>query len=306
MLFILPILLTAPAADAAINYLRETSELRANGLRPHVTSAVRLQKRPDFLLNGEVSIVKSTFTDEWLWRNFSFSISGNRTPSLYLAALQSSNWTVESILAVPQFHGVTSICGFNIGENQTCTRFTSVYSVRIVEQTTLDWLRFDTIYSPLDTYTTTEYCISTDGVYTFQSLDLTYDLPGGYRAGIVNFTDSPVGDLPLGLAALLSPSAQLATCFQIQFMRNPTTFLPLAVYTIAPLLTLYLVAAVTIIEIPEMKDRLQIYVGVLFAGFAYFLSLRQLLQTFISITEILVIIGMVLWIAFEAGKILVS
>lgn len=297
LLVIVPILFAAPTYDTAIMYFDA-----GRNLRTYVYSGFNWPSpRPEYLVDASLWIGKSYLGDRLLHRNFTFVISGNYTPTVAIANIdhEMGNWSYSAYPANPTTQHTVNSCQSS-GQSENCVHFTSGFIFADSVITTSEWDEFGVLNAPMDAYTTTQYCVWLDRPFAFDDINVTYSLPLGYRAG-VTYVEKTRAQFPSNIEARIPQAVGQISCFQLQVLREPLVFLPLVVYTTAPLFILYYLAAMTLITVSGRKDRLKIYAGCLFATFGYFFSLRGVMQSVVSLIDVLAILIMTIWILLEAG-----
>jgi hypothetical protein len=188
-------------------------------------------------------------------------------------------------------------------EQEKCVEYPFGFDVRFAGRTGEEWSEFGVLNAPMDRYSTVDYYFWLEHSFEFEHVELKYDLLPGYRAGIEDYSVKAIQDIPSDLSKDVPTGVSHVYHLRIVIVRDRASFFPLVLYGTLPLFILYYVGVITLMTFPRREDRLKTYVGALFATFAYFLSLRQLLQTPVSWIELLAMTGMVLWIVLEAATI---
>jgi hypothetical protein len=219
----------------------------------------------------------------------------NEFPNSWLALCSSLCWSDGSISA-------------NFSPNETMEEHESNYTVQYPawrsNDTALGVLpHFDPYSFPTDYYSSDRVYISLDPAFRVDSVKLQSHVPPEFIAffediGPVNFTDLPDLLQQKGFAT------GLVLGFSVGMARSAPSLLISSVYTVSPILSIYEVAVLSLLSVWDRKDRLAIYVGALFAIFAYFFTLRQLVPPFLTTIEAVLAMGMVLWIFVEAFLLL--
>lgn len=301
MLVVIPLLVAGPVYDMALAYLDASQNLK-----PYVeASGTAVDRRADFSIEANFSLGKPNFADRYLTRSIGLEISGNYTPQVSIVYLSSDHksWESEGLNVVETaYHPGTKVCGFD-----SCVTYSNLYLASRAEDYSADeWDQFGALNAPLDWYQTTVYCISLNGSYAFGPfVSLSYTLPPGYRAGIQSFVLTG-NQITNDLARMIPSDQNRISCFRIAVARDPLGFLALVMYTTVPLIILWYVAVITFSSVNRRNDRLQIYVGALFASFAYFFSVRQYLQSIVTFLDVFTVAIMIVWILCEAGKLLLE
>lgn len=143
---------------------------------------------------------------------------------------------------------------------------------------------------PFDHYLTPVFVIFPNTPLTLTIVNLKGNVPSGFIASFYNIT----------YVTLNQPDARgTFLMFSIAMIRSTSSMLVSTTYAIIPTLSLYEVAALSVVSLTDPKERLTIYVGSLFSVFAYFLTLRQMLPPVLTYFETLITVGMLFWIIVE-------
>ena len=300
-MFLLPLLVSAPMYDSALTYLESSQNLRST---IQASGFGSMKKTVDFMVNATFSLQKSNFGDRHVTREIELSISGNYTPAVSMVYLSSyhDSWQPELVIAYSTGLFGEKICGFD-----SCILYSNLYEASSgYVSSTDEWDVFGAVYAPLDWYRTTTYCMMLNGTFAFSPyVSLRYSVPQGYQAGIENLTLTG-NQIPPTLAQSLGAKVSSVPCFRVDIARDPPNLLALVIYATVPLIILWYVAVIDNADVKQRKDRMGIYVGALFASFGYFLSLRQYLQSIITLLDVLTTALMVGWIAIEAVRLLLQ
>ena len=296
LLVFIPLLGIAPVADRVLDYLHS-----AQGLREIMFGeSASYTSQTAYLIRESVSVVKSNFADKSLQLLIKYSIARNYSPTL--AVFDPVGYLLETS-GFPKIGNATRVCKGQ--DSIDCITYSYQFETEGGWVAGGEWAEFSSAYSPFDTYATKPYCISFDRMFAVDKLSLTYSLPSGYKAGFENYTEQ-VRPVSAGSSSLNSSSFSKVSCFQIGIVRDTLPFLALAMYTTLPLLLLYFIGVLTLTSVPDLKTRLQVYVGALFSTFAYFFSLRQVLQSVLSWSEVAAMFWMTLWIMIEVVAVLMD
>jgi hypothetical protein len=304
LLVIVPLLIAGPICDTALAYQQKAMRLQTyvfEKLGPGALSA-------DYSVSLLLSVVKRDFSDERLQMNFEASVSSksNSTPQVVWASQDpiTETWWSSGALAYREREVNDTITCEYVAEQERCVHYPFINLAQFGSLDFTAWEEFGVLNGPMDEYSTGENYVWFDHPFDLDNMNLTYSLLSGYRAGIEDYRLTAKADLPPTVAARLPIGVNQTLSFRIAIMREPSTFLPLVLYATTPLLILYYVGVITMTTVGRREDRLKVYVGALFASFAYWLNLRSLLQTPITWIEILAMILMVVWIVLEAGTIM--
>lgn len=148
---------------------------------------------------------------------------------------------------------------------------------------------------PIDSYATPRFYISTNSEIALHLISM---IPQGF---IVTFEDlRPVNqnNLPQDLQTKELKNFDSWLTFVIGMIRSPSELVLDNLYALPPLLSMYYVAILSY-SLNARKDRLTVYVGVLFSAFAFLLTLRQFLPPSPTFFEAFVVLGMLVWIFRE-------
>jgi hypothetical protein len=151
---------------------------------------------------------------------------------------------------------------------------------------------------PFDTYATPSIYISTNSTLVILPL-LTSVTPPGFILTYEELRQIDQANLPKDFQLLPGfKGLQNWVSFVIGMIRSPIDFVVDSLYALPPVLSMYYVAILSY-SLKDRKDRLAIYVGVLFSAFAFLLTLRQFLPPYPTLFEASVLLGILVWIFKE-------
>jgi len=302
LLIAVPILVAAPVYDSAIEY-----QMTASGLRTESLGQIQLQNQPPhYVADVMLSIIKHNFADTELFLNWTLSIGSmnESSPRFGIGFLDPTTdaWDTSTYSTYAMQNNSRNLCQGTSAERR-CVEYGFGSGFSLASRTNREWSQFGALNAPMDKYQTLDYYFWLERSFAIQNVGLSYDLPPGYRAGVDVYSQRTLEGIPKGLLKDLPTGVDRIYSLRIIVMRDPSSFLPLVLYGTLPLIILYYVSVITFMTLDRREDRLKIFVGALFSSFAYFLSLRQLLQTPVSWIELLAMVGMVIWIGLEATTI---
>lgn len=285
-LLLLPMLLLLPCLDSVLTLYFSSRHLP----NTYPDWADFGSSPPPGWYKMEIAFVKDDLKNDWHKLIISANLFSDRQPSFGLAVCRRYCDT--------SMYQVANASGYEYEEtNSWSIKYPGWYM-----NTTLSMPleSFSPYLFPADTYSTPELYVSVSKGFVVSRIELTSFAPAGFVAFFEEIRKFSKSELPEDLQSRPEFAEGSLLGFKIGMTRSQANLLVSTLYAIFPALCMYEVGALSFSSVKQRKDRLTIYVGVLFSVFTYFLTLRQFLPPSLTYLEALIGTGMTVWILVEA------
>ncbi|MFI5449660.1 MAG: hypothetical protein ACHQ03_07845 [Candidatus Bathyarchaeia archaeon] len=186
---------------------------------------------------------------------------------------------------------------------------TYLFKYEISLGASLALLKEDPYSYPLDSYSTPVIYFGMNQTWSSNAFELQANVPSPLIASFESISYVPVDNLPRALQEYLSSFngqyKDLLTngyfvAFTISLIRPANDLIASSLYVVGPTMIFWEVCWLSIFSLKEQKDRLKIFVAVLFSVFAYYLTLRPILPVHPTYVEGVIASTLGVWIIGEA------
>lgn len=295
ILYVVPLLVVLLSLAAAIPIYNLSSNLVT-----HRSSSIHPMIPPVGLATINVTFSKIDLKDQLYSLTFDLKANTNQTAYVLFAFYQKS-LGLYSRTEIPMQFDEKAWLKFRTEKFQAfylSWRHHSKYSSSLET--------FTHQHFPIDVYETPRVIISFNNSLLLREFSLSSELPTGFVASLIDFRILSPTELPLELIGDPWFSKSLTVSFRVVMVREQNAMRSLLVYTIAPSLCVYWVAAIVQLKGKDFMDRLKIYVGAIFAMFSYILTIRNLAPLGPTYAELLLVSGIVSWGFVESVRLYIE